>query len=485
MDISSSKRLWPLVLLAIAIAVTIWLYLPVLSTMPFWDDYGDATSAVIYGWDVFSDKNVFFRPLERLINATNTKLAPGVWAWSHSVSLLFLVVSGLALWRLLLSLFPSAWMTAALAGAVFMLHPAMVNSVVQIDTVSQLMSAMFAVIAMLCLARTRNPLAVGHLVTIGVLTLLGMLSKEGFAGFAAGIPIIAVVLHARLGPVTRGQVLRWLLAYAVTFAVAFAIYTALRFASGRGFGSNFSRYEIEIGFNLIKNTAMLLGAGLFPGSTVKLLHNRDVLHIAISLLPVLLAVGVLLLGLRHWLRGDRHLLAGSQRSRSLAIVALILAMLAGLVPSILVQGVSEHQASLPLPFLVALVLSLAGFAVAALRRAPLPWAALLGTCVAASLVWMVFATNSKITLFGHTAARAEAITAQIMTAFAAAPPDAAFVVCHTPPEDERMFGVYDLPADAIIGTLVNWHMAPIWPDRDLRQAPAGDPACSVTIASAA
>jgi hypothetical protein len=484
MTAASGRRGLALALLLAALALAAAIYLPALSFRPFWDDYGQVTAALRYGFDVLADHEAFFRPLERLANTANTVLAPGDWRWSHGLSLLLLLASGGLMFQLMLRLFPGGWLTAGVAAALLLLHPLQVGSVVQIDTLSQLLCAPIALATMLVLAGPQVGRVAGKAGTVCLLTFLGMASKEAYGGFALAVPVIAVLFDLRQRPaLDRGRAVRLVLVYATAVGVALAAYMALRFASGRGFGSAYDRYSVVLGANLVTNSVMLVGADLFPGSTVELLHNRNIMHAAIStllLLPALVLTLVGLFGLVRRPAGDDRV---RRRSDGLALAAFALAAVAGLVPTILPASVSEHQATLSLPFVIALLAVLARLALErpVLGRRPRP--AAVGMLVAASLGWMAWAAAGKVALVGGSAARAGAIIDQVMAAFAAAPADADFVICHTPPEDQRMFGIYDLPAEHVIGTLIIWHLQELWPERTVRQAPAGDPGCSVTVAT--
>ena len=444
--------------LAVVILATIFIYAPGLSFAPFWDDYLRVAEARVHGFNIFHDYGTFFRPLEQLVNALNLAVSGENWALSHTASLIVHLFCGLAVWRLVSRLCGGIPLAPEIAAAAYLLHPMMVSTVLQIDTLSQLLSGFFALLTLNLLVACRDPLQWRCLVGVAALTLLGLLSKESYPGFALITPVLTVLVSVGRQSTGSTRAILWVfVAHGAAVCAAGLLYAALRLSMVAGHGDG-GRYAIDLGWNAIKNSAMLLGSGAYLGNTVSLFQQIAPVEIALAVLPAVVIAVLIIWGFAGAKRSAPVAAPlGDFRAEMLPLVILTLATLAGLVPSILATAVSEHQASMSLAFMIALAVCLTGRAAPRLTISRRWFRTVLLVGVAGTLVMMAVASREKVTLAGETSRRAEGIRARIMDAMATKPADEEFVVCYSVDRPFRDYSIYRMSTRRIIEGVIHPH----------------------------
>ncbi|MCA8952332.1 MAG: tetratricopeptide repeat protein [Planctomycetes bacterium] len=162
----------------------------------------------------FVEQIGYYRPVAAVLMATAWQL--GGVTGVHVLALLVHALAGAVAFGLARALLGRPW-PAALAAAMFLLHPAQVESVAWASAVTGPLAGLFVLLAVraACGARSRPLLAAGW-------WMVALLCKESAV---AGLPLIVGV--AAWGAGAGRPRWRWLLA---AFAVAFAIWAALRLA---------------------------------------------------------------------------------------------------------------------------------------------------------------------------------------------------------------------------------------------------------------
>ncbi len=427
------------------VALVAAIYWPSFFSQPVFDDTDHVAFAARYGADLGHIGPVFFRPIERALIGLDWTL-DGLHFWIvRSVALLTLLGQAALVGWLAGRIVPADRTLARLAIPVlFLAHPMHVAAVDKIDTLSETLAAFFALAAVAVVvglsALPPGPIARRKVVRVaaaaGILTLLGMLSKESFAGIALILPVLAVIaLESRTGARTFA-----FLSFAAAGAVAASVYLPLRAAAGFAlFASPGARYHLALGANVAKNLAAGYGAILYPGSTLRIFVHPDPLYVAISLaLVAALAVG----GRRSFARFARLVqCAGTGGAETRALLVVGLAALAAAFPTVLIpELISEHQTALPLPFVMLLALAIpAAFG----PSPPRAFAVALGVL---ALAWMATASSEKALAVKAQSDRARALAPAALEA--AAPVTAKDIVACAvvdPAHDRPKYGIFSIP----------------------------------------
>jgi hypothetical protein len=434
---------WPL-----WVVLTVLIYYPLLQARPIFDDIAHMEFAAAHGWDLLRMGPIFFRPFERVLIGVN-------WMWSgnnfwlvHGVALAALVIKTSLVYSIVRRLTEraSAWL-ALLAALIFLTHPMNVSAVGKIDTLSEDLAALFALLgARLALASVRNsddtvPAgAMKNAVLAAGAVFMGMMSKEAFAGFAAALPFMFAVAVG-----TRQRAARQVLGVLVlSEALAAGAYFTIRLASGfplTGALIHTARYQLRFGANVAMNIAAQLGAIAFPGNTVAVFVNLNILHIAVSAGLLLLAAVIAVRRLPAVIDACKR----EPRQRRMMVVVLI-AIVAGLFPSCLIpELISENQTAQALPFVIIAFISLFGFSAdPTARQSPLAMA--FGSV---AVVWLAAACTDKVLAAREASFRAERIGAQIEAAYRAGPVSA-LTVCfaRNMRTEPKKYSVFSMPDDA-------------------------------------
>jgi protein O-mannosyl-transferase len=123
-----------------------------------------------------------YRPVFTLWLMLNRQLFGLILPWWHLTSLLLHIVVSVLVYELGLELLKERW-TAALAALLFAFHPVHAESVAYVSVSSDLLAALFLLIAMLSYIRFRKQGSVGYLVASVFAAAAAMLSKETAAMF--------------------------------------------------------------------------------------------------------------------------------------------------------------------------------------------------------------------------------------------------------------------------------------------------------------
>jgi hypothetical protein len=440
------------------IGLALLLYYPVFFARPVFDDLAHVEFAAQQGWHLLQMGPIFFRPLERILIGLNWALyrdnfwivkAVGLVVFACNVALVYdlakrIVTPG------------SPWAPFVIA-TLFLVHPMHVSAVGKIDTFSEHLTSLFALLTVRCAIcaaadavrdttarRTGIRWAMWSVPAI----FLGMLSKEAFAGIAAATPFFFAVA---LGVSKESRkTLGWLVAGECVAALA---YFACRIAFGfplTGALIDVARYHLHFGANVPMNLAAELASIAFPGSTLALFVRFDAVEIAISLT----VLAMLLVLFQRRVRDMITARVEIPPERRRAILIVLIAAGAAFIPTCFIpELISENQTALALPFVV--LLALAAPLSLPLPLDPLPLGkgapshrvALACACVAAFLC-MAHATSQKVLAMRATSDRAYRIGDLILARFREHP-SAAVTVCFEPGlgKDRVKYSIFSLPDD--------------------------------------
>jgi len=340
----------------------------------------------------------------------------------------------------------ASWIPS-LSALIYLAHPMNVSAVGKIDTLSEDLAATFALaVVNLALRSVRGPQAPPdpglqpRVFLAAGAVLLGMLSKEGFAGMAVATPVLFVVATGTRDSSGR----RALLILLTTLAMAAAAYFALRLASGfplTGALEKTDRYQLHLGFNVLKNVVAEICSILFPGNTLKIFVGFDAVHIAISS-ALLLTVSALAYQRLHALA---TVLRNGARERRMAAI-LGVALLASFFPSCMItELVSENATAEALPIIV---ISVTGIFAFGSQRQFVNWPVIPVVSVFAVL-WLAAATGDKAAAARDVSVRAYEIGDRIAAAYNEKP-KARVTVCFAPGSlsaHPRKYSVLSMPDD--------------------------------------
>lgn len=469
------------------------LYYPTFGIFPYWDDPEYVVWAASYGGSMTQHgDSELFRPFERyLVNLSLHGPLPAYWL-TKSLALLLLFVSTLLVARLAKMVLRGEhpWLQFAIP-LLYLAHPLHVITILEMDITSQNLGTFFslALVAALCglavldeQALTRGAVARTTLIAFG-LCLLGAFSKETFLGMIAAAPFMAGIAAWRPSPASRARFA--LVASGTMSLLTLCIYFAVRRMAGFMLfhGPIQERYRVHFGLNVAINSAVAVGASLFPGSTLKLFVHLDVFY-------VVLAVSLVLAGLLFYRRSyadfARAMALGSAfRSPSQRILAIFLfACAATLLPGEMINGViSENQTDATISFVLLLALLIPAVmpmrARSSSRQTTLgATAALLGMLG----VMMATATSEKVAAAHATSLRAQVIGEAMVKSYLAHPV-ARYSVCVPPESLNVRYSVFHISDGMLaVGQLYRIELLhPPKPPLFLPDIPALSASCSLRV----
>ncbi len=435
------------------IALIALLYYPIFFARPVFDDLAHVEFAAQEGWHLLHIGPIFFRPAERILIGLNWMLYGDNFWIVKSVGLIVFVLNVALVYDLAKRIVSrgSSWAPFIIA-TIFLVHPMHVSAVGKIDTFSEHLASLFALLIVRCAIGAAEAAcstggrqsALRWAIACAPLVLLGMLSKEAFAGFAAATPLFFM---AALGTTRREsrRVLAWLV---VGEGIAALAYFSLRIAFGFPlFGAHLAvaRYQLHLGMNVPMNLAAELASIGFPGSTLALFVRFNAMQVATALLVLAAFLG--LFRNRLWaVLVRREQLPAERRA---AVVIVLIAAVAACFPTCLIpELISENQTALALPFVALLAL-------AAPLSMPLPVnkeppgfrVALACTCVA-GLICMSQATSEKAVAMRATSDQAYHI-GDLILARVHEYPSSAITVCFEPGlrNEPVKYSVFSMPED--------------------------------------
>ncbi|HVW70112.1 MAG TPA: hypothetical protein VHB68_14135 [Steroidobacteraceae bacterium] len=471
----------------IACVAALLVYFPTFRTRPVFDDFAHVEFAARQGWNLLHMGPVFFRPIERILIGVNWLLFGANFWLVKLVAVAVLVLKAGLVHEIAKRIVSPAWPWApAVIAAIFLAHPMHVSAVGKIDTVSEDLAALFALLVVLFafVAAEANDAkdsgkALRAVVGAAVMVFFGMLSKEAFAGVAAATPFM---FATALGSSQRGS--RRLLAGLLALEGALgAGYLVLRHASGFSLAApnGAGRYQLHFGLNVIKNIAAELGSIGFPGSTLAVFVRLDIVHVIISAGLLIVFVALFRERLVDMTFGAGTLPAVRRR----AVLIVLLATVAAFFPTCLIPDlVSENQTALALPFVVLLLLA------CPLGSPPQGALARTGRLACLSLVaitWMVSATTGKVLAAYETSVRAYGIGDEILARYFEHPvPQVIFCFQPSVRSKPTKYSIFSLPDDKAaefqLYRLRILNPAPVVSIVDLRQASGGErPSCTLSM----
>jgi len=382
--------------------VCLLLYLPAMDRWVVGDDMRNHIWATTHGFNITLNEDRFFRPLENLVNATNTwLLGPDRNALNFFVALFGLVASAHFVMRLARRIYPESKTYPFLAGGYFALNSLAVSSVIQIDTIAQQYATVFTLAACAWMMNEPPSRRRSHPVVTTLLLLLALCSKESALAVVAVLPFVMVLLQRPNRPfplMSRTEIVGRL---GITL-LAFGIYLAARAAIGtRGWGGGGSLNAAIVldPLHWSKQSIVMLAPLFYVGSTLDLFPWASSLRIGLSVALTSILMLCAGLGIRTlWsdLRAGRII---DQPSLRLPL-GLFLLMGATLFPAAVIGHVSEYWTYGPLPFaslLLWLLISRGWGAFRARHPAPVWRAIAVGyLCIAAG--WMAFGIREKVDL---------------------------------------------------------------------------------------
>lgn len=435
-------------------ALTVLLYYPVFLTRPVFDDMGHVEFVAQQGWHLLHMGPHFFRPLERILLGLNwLYYGDNFWLVKAVALLAFVLTVSLVHDLAARIVSPQLPWAPFVIATIFLVHPMHVSAVGKIDTLSEDLASVFALLVVRCAiaaaeaapgtagARTALYWAMWSVPAV----LLGMFSKEAFAGLAAMTPVLfAVALQAR-GRESR----KTLTGLVAGLGVAAAIYFAARIASGfplAGTPTPAARYELHFGVNVPMNLAAEFVSIAFPGSTLALFARFDATEIAVS--SALLVM--FLVFLQRRVRVTIALWSEIQPERRRMMLIILLATIASLFPTCLIpELISENQTALPLPFLALLALACPLALPLELDRRQRPLQPIVLSCAcSAAFVCLTLATSGKVLAAQQASDQAYRRGDQILAAFREHP-TAVVTACfeRSMRTEPVKYGVFSVPDD--------------------------------------
>ena len=467
-------------------AIALLLYYPSFFSRPVFDDLSHVEFAAREGWQLWHIGPIFFRPLERVLIGLNWMLDRDNFWIVRSFGLSLFVLNVALVYDLAGRIVSqkSPWVPFIIA-TIFLVHPMHVLAVAKIDTFSEQMASLFALLSVRCAmnaaaTRDTNLSRRTGLYWAGwaVLTVfLGMLSKEAFAGIAAATPLF---FAAALGISTREarRTLMWLVAGECLAGIA---YLAVRVAFGfplLGARVDAARYHLHIGFNVLKNVAAELASIAFPGSTLTLFVRFDTLAVMLALTVLVTLLVLLQHRFRDLFVRGREVAPPQRRATLIVLIAAV----AAFFPTCLIpELISENQTALALPFMTLLVLAAPLSLPTPLSHERLSWQIAFACASVALFSCMALATSGKVLAMRQTSDRAYRMGDLILAKYYEHP-SAVVTVCFDPTmrSTPAKYSVLSMPDDLAAffqlsrlrieqpGITINV--------QDLRQAGTADPA---------
>jgi hypothetical protein len=485
---AATRWRWP-----IWIAATLLIYYPIFQTRPIFDDTAHVEFAARQGWQLLHMGPFFFRPFERALIGVNWMLSGDNFWLVRLVALIIFILKVSLVYDLAARIVPTrrAWAPWVIA-LVFLLHPMNVCAVGKIDTFSEDIAALFALLTVrlaivAACSRDAAPAKVGrNALLAAAMVFAGMLSKEAFAGIAAATPVLFAVAIGASGRESR----RALVYLVALITVAALGYFAARHAFGfppTGALTTAARYQLHVGSNVLVNLAAELASITFPGSTLALFVKFNAVHVVISSGLVIAFLVLFRKRLVAMTAGYGGLPAEQRR----LILIVLIAALSAMFPTCLIsQVISENQTALALPFVLLLALACP----LGVRLEPAcagSYTASLVCCLSAiALVWMAGATVDKVLAARDASEHAYRIGDLILTKYYEHPTSAVTVCFERSMQTEpKKYSIFSMPDDlAAFFQLYRLRVsvpAPVMDIVDLRLKNPGIHAhCSLSISGA-
>lgn len=391
--------------------VTLSLYGRALTVLPYADDMTHVVNAKAYGLWVFYPF-MFFRFFERLVNAVNFQLLDQSVAITLAANFLCLAVIAVLTAALAQWLDPRRPATAMLAPILVLFHPGIASEVAQMDTLSQMNSALFALGAFAYMVMRYRPQSPKSNFFLFLLVLATLLSKEICFGQVASLVVVAFYKSWLLDRQDWKIAVRKTLLVIAVVASAAAVYMAMRYFAHSPIHTDGARYVADFGpLHIAKNIAIALGGSALVGNTVHILTGGwrgldawDVAGIVFSAAGWALALA----GLWRVCAGRAQDKMGVADAHK--IVLCLGFLLAGLFPMAIIGVVSEQYLVQLVPFLAipAAIFLLRGYDWLASARPPAqrPWIA--AALILAYVVLGTVAIQQKLGAMAVTSMRHQA-----------------------------------------------------------------------------
>jgi hypothetical protein len=332
----------PATTVLVAAAITL-LYARSALVLPFGDDWLHIVRAHLHGFNIFFAEQ-FFRPFERLANAINYRFFDIDGYFTLACNIVVLLSTGYAVYRLTRRLVPQDPIAPLLAASFFLVHPGNVASVIQIDTLSQCLAGLFAVLAVRFVVYEPS---LGMQRTAAIrgffLVLAALMAKETSVGSMLALPLAVLIQRRQLDCPTWRRDFS-MAAFIVTSALL--IYLLTRAGLGAAMsGEETGRYAFTLRpFRIAVNTGLLSVGSLYFGDSARLLawghqYTEGRLEMAASAL----VLGLAMLGVA----GRRP---GQSTLRIADFMPLTLVWIAGAFPAMLLRRVSEQYWPGLIPF---------------------------------------------------------------------------------------------------------------------------------------
>lgn len=339
-------KLLPFALLFLATGALYW---PALSVLPFGDDLVHLDWARTHGKAVWF-QGFHFRLWERLVNALNGQVFEYSGALTIAASILTFLGSGAMVAKLAHALVPTKPEVSLISATVFLLHPANVSSVIQLDTGSQSQSVLLSLCVLYwALVRTKPPSPI----VLFALFLCTLLAKETAAGVMAWVPFAIYFKHRWKEGLSQNQALKSAAKVAGLVVGAFTVYLALRLLTGASItGLESGRYSLSLDpLRVLINVAQILGAAFYFGNSAELFSHGMTTWNAVTISVSLAFFATV--AIQSW----RRLVGGarSERSVDLATLGLLLSCVPpSLFPAALLGSVGELYVAGLTPFVAIL-----------------------------------------------------------------------------------------------------------------------------------
>lgn len=422
-------------LLVISIA-TIIAYSPSINSNYFNDDY-----AYKFHDTEISLKSVFsvhhdyaFRPLEMFLLAVLQHAYPEN-TWPIHVMHLFV--------HLLFSTLIMIWMrrqgfsrfSSTLAFGIMALSQANSHAVSSLDTISHIISTLFGYTAIILFVgsikdrtRFRYPL---YFTSI-FLTLLAILSKETAMFIIPSVFMLAILYLIKYRCTKPREIIRLLLLCTpfLLIAVAFMILRMQLNLKAAAIGSD--RYNIGLGFNIVKNLIMSLFQALQPHSSVNLYFDIVNSH-WINVAAVTLFSGILA-ALSIW-----GIFLSKHRMLS---VLLVLMLPVSMFPTILLNHISECYVYSTMP-LISILIGI-GLGELSERYNNLLCKTAILCLISGFLIWNSISVFSKSTLLYQNGLEAEKLLDKIKPYYSEIPVNGKLILINPNTSNKTEYSIYKI-----------------------------------------
>lgn len=334
-----------------AFAVPFLLYGRILAILPYADDMTHVVNAKLYGLRIFYPF-LFFRFFERLVNAVNFQIFDQHVTLTLLINFLCLAVIVLLSARLARQFDRQRIVTASLAAALILFHPGIVSEVAQMDTLSQMTSALFALGSFLFLMTSERVDNSGSSAILFLLILATLLSKEICFGQVACLIPVAFCRALMVGRPKLKFALRQASIVMLLVIGAAGIYLAMRYYAHSPIRTDGARYTADFGvWHLFKNIAIALGGTVLIANSIHFLSGGlGNLNLWDGLGVILSITGCALAMLGLWRAIQAWRLKNSDAPDVYGIVLCAAYLAAGLFPMALIGVVSEQYLIQLIPF---------------------------------------------------------------------------------------------------------------------------------------